>query len=385
AAVAAAVAAAGAVGAGVDAMAACNPVCSTCSPEEGLDGAMARASAPIRSGAFHARDIFYLQLHLTSRCNLRCKHCYIEGTIKDRVDPAAELRPAEVLGIINQFDALVHYVGFRGKIYFTGGEPLLDGHLHGYVAEASRRGLIPMILSNGTLIGRDQARSLRSAGARIVQVSIDGMEETHEYVRGRGTFALATRALDECHDAGLATIAMVTLSKLNAREVPRIIGHCLDHHVTSFAIGRLVPVGTGTQLWNQMLTPRELKGTFGAIAGMRKACRGRMEIGIHDPLWLAYVGAKGVRGCTVGKSGLCVIENGDIMPCRRIDVAIGNVRETSLLDSWFSSAMNAYRADDRFHGKCGRCKRNSTCGGCRAVARAVTGDPFGGDPQCFRK
>nr|MDO8085448.1 radical SAM protein [Candidatus Sigynarchaeum springense] len=377
--------AAAVVVAGVETVATCDPSCSVCTAEDVQAGETPLAQPRTTCRAFHARDIFYLQLHITRRCNLHCKHCYIEGSKDSAPSPAPELQPAEVLDIIRQFDGFVRYIGFRGKIYFTGGEPLLDGRLPGYIAEASRRSIIPMILSNGTLIDRVKARELRAAGARIVQVSLDGMEETHEYIRGKGTFKLATRALDECHDAGLATIAMVTVSKLNAREVPRIMEHCLDHHVTSFAIGRLVPEGTGTQLWNQVLAPRELKATFKAIAGMRKACAGRMEIGIHDPLWLGYIGAKGARGCCVGKAGLCIVENGDIMPCRRLDLAIGNIRNASIMDSWFSRAMNAYRAGGRFHGKCGKCKRNATCGGCRAVARAVTGDPFGSDPQCFRR
>ncbi len=342
-------------------------------------------TAHVQDRAFHAQDFFYLQLHLSRRCNLRCKHCYIEDVRDTCVPPVAELQPSEIFDLIKQLDGFVHCLGFRGKIYFTGGEPLLDGRLLDYIAEASRRSIVPMILSNGTLIDHVKACELHDAGARIVQVSVDGVEGTHDFVRGKGTFSLATRALDACHDAGLATIAMLTLSKLNALELPRIIDHCLDHHVTSFAIGRLVPEGAGLQLWNQMLSPRELKSAFKAIASMQDACKDKMEIGIHDPLWLGYMGARAATGCTAGKSGLCVTENGDIMACRRINTAIGNIRNTSILGAWFSAAMNAYRREDRFHGKCSRCKRHSSCGGCRAVAKATSGDVFGGDPQCFRR
>nr|MDO8109074.1 radical SAM protein [Candidatus Sigynarchaeota archaeon] len=333
-------------------------------------------------------NIFYLQLHLTQHCNLRCTHCYIEKpagvqpAVQDRVK---ELQPAEILDIIDQFDKFVKLQSATAKIYFTGGEPLLDPRLPEYISAAAKRGMITMILSNGTLIDDEKAKELRHAGLRIVQISIDGLEATHDAIRGPGNFARATRALDVCHAAGMGTTAMVTISKLNASEIEGIVDHSAQHHVTRFALGRLVPEGNGLQLQGQVLSRDELKVVFSKIKRLQRKYKGAMDIAIHDPIWMTFTGVKNTHGCSAGKSGICIVENGDIMPCRRMDYAIGNIREISLAKAWYSGKLDAFRFREGYEGHCGSCKFLEQCGGCRAVARAASGgkSPLAEDPQCF--
>ena len=60
-------------------------------------------------------DLFYLQLHITDKCNLRCKHCYEEHCIEDNDEL---LNQNEVFDILDQFQSFLSLHRVKGKIYF---------------------------------------------------------------------------------------------------------------------------------------------------------------------------------------------------------------------------------------------------------------------------
>ena len=325
-------------------------------------------------------DFYYMQLHITARCNLRCKHCYQEQYEDEGRDL---LEPVEILDIIEQFKGFLDEREARGKIYFSGGEPMLDPRLYRYITHAKENDLITMILSNGTLIDAKRAQELKSAGLDIAQVSLDGMREVHDTLRGEGCFNRSTKALDECHEAGIHTTVMVTLSNLNAGNLKALTEHCIKHDVTSIAFGRLVPEGHGKQLRDDFFTKKELKRVYKTIRKLWRKYSKAIEVAFHDPIWMRFMKVKDTFGCSAGIGGICIVENGDIMPCRRLNIVIGNIRDMNLEQAWQSKAMRQFRRRESLRGKCGSCKHVNQCGGCRAIAKAVNGTLFSEDPQCF--
>jgi radical SAM protein with 4Fe4S-binding SPASM domain len=91
-------------------------------------------------------------------------------------------------------------------------------------------------------------------------------------------------------------------------------------------------------------------------------------------------------GCAAGVSGLTLLPDGTILPCRRLEVPLGNVRSDSLREVWATSpVLGRLRDRSLYQGRCGRCPRWAACRGCRAIALASSG-PAGylaEDPQCF--
>lgn len=94
-------------------------------------------------------------------------------------------------------------------------------------------------------------------------------------------------------------------------------------------------------------------------------------------------------GCAAGVSGLTILADGTVVPCRRLEIPIGNVRRDSLRELWVTSKVLARLRDKRkYGGRCGSCERWADCRGCRAIAwafsRANGDDDFlAEDPQCF--
>jgi len=94
-------------------------------------------------------------------------------------------------------------------------------------------------------------------------------------------------------------------------------------------------------------------------------------------------------GCAAGVSGLTILPDGTITPCRRMPVPIGNVKRDSLREVWATSeTLKALRDKSMYQGKCGKCAKWSACRGCRAIALAYSrahgeGSYLSEDPQCF--
>jgi radical SAM protein with 4Fe4S-binding SPASM domain len=94
-------------------------------------------------------------------------------------------------------------------------------------------------------------------------------------------------------------------------------------------------------------------------------------------------------GCAAGVSGLTILPDGTITPCRRLPIPIGNARTDSLREVWAtSSVLNRLRDKSAYKGKCKKCIRWFQCKGCRAIAYAYSqskgkGDFLAEDPQCF--
>jgi radical SAM protein with 4Fe4S-binding SPASM domain len=332
-----------------------------------------------RQHAFN--EPFFLQWHLTDRCNLVCQHCYRDENKKDLDLDTQQL-------ILNQFCSFLQAIGRDGRIHFSGGEPYLSAHLFDLIQTARVHNLPSRILSNGTLITPELAARTRQAGCRLVQVSLDGLEPTHDKIRGKGTFKRALAGIANLRAAGIEVTIAMTLSRVNLHDalpVARLAEQIADR----VHFSRLVPVGAGEALEADLLTQAEIYRLLSDL----HAFHGRTQIDfpLRDPLWKAYFNpqcsdcATCISGCAVGYNGLCIESNGDVYPCRRLPIVIGNVLIQSLNEIWHAPLMQALRDRDQLQGNCGDCRLRWVCGGCRGVAYGLCNDPLAEDPQCFRR
>ena len=119
---------------------------------------------------------FLISYSITTRCNLRCKHCYSESGEEAGGD---DLTTDESLRVIDE----IADWGI-GLLIFDGGEPLLREDFFQIADYASGKGIVTGIGSNGSMIDIATARRLVSAGIRYVSISIDGADaDTHDAFR----------------------------------------------------------------------------------------------------------------------------------------------------------------------------------------------------------
>jgi radical SAM protein with 4Fe4S-binding SPASM domain len=342
---------------------------------------------------------FFIQWHLTERCNLRCRHCYQpERAMQEELslEEAREVveEAAEMLGDW----AETHGVEFSPSFNVTGGEPFLRRDLLEVIEALRGRAFDVFLLTNGTLVTRERAEALASLGVKAVQVSVEGPREVHDSIRGRGSFNAAMRGVRRLLEAGLTVTLNVTLSALNARSMGDIIALALTVGAQRVGFSRLVPAGRGLGLVSEGLSPGHLKELYGSLLSQR--IKG-LDIVTGDPVAAqmngnvpraadAEPGCTAVGGCAAGLAGLTLLPDGTITPCRRLHIPIGNVRHDSMREVWATSeVLWSLRDKGGYKGRCGRCPRWDSCRGCRAIAYAYSaagggeGDFLAEDPQCF--
>jgi AdoMet-dependent heme synthase len=337
---------------------------------------------------------FFVQLHLTERCNLRCKHCYQGETRPD------EMTFPEIRSLLDEVSDMLkdwtetYDIAFTSSFNITGGEPFLRRDLFTVLEELKRRGFDTYILSNGTLISREKAKTLAELSVKGVQISIEGPQDIHDSIRGAGSFSSSLKGIRNLHDAGIELTLNTTLSDMNALYFMDIIDLASSLGVKRLGFSRLVPSGGGKQLLSSMLKKEAVEDLYRKIFSLDT---GDLQIVTGDPVasQLRNPSAEDAAspwptgGCAAGVSGLTVLPDGTITPCRRLPVPIGNIKKDSLREIWASSEiLNALRDKSRYQGRCGRCAKWSACRGCRAIAFAYSesaggSDYLAEDPQCF--
>jgi radical SAM protein with 4Fe4S-binding SPASM domain len=335
---------------------------------------------------------FFVQFHLTERCNLACRHCY-------QARPVPEMEYGEICGAIADAKTAIegwandYAMDVSPSLHFTGGEPLLRKDLIPILRYAWGCGFSMSLMSNGTMIDRSVAEQLKAAGISDVQISLDGLESAHDSLRGRGAFQSALQGIASLVEEGVDTSINLTVSRMNVDQAGELVALAEQLRVSAIAFSRLVPSGRGKQLSDQLLTTREVAAFYNGLRQYRD--KTRVTVTSRDPL-AAVADIDGdipqtelpVGGCAAGMFGVTITADGTVMPCRRMDLPIGNVKSDHLRDLWADSPILwQLRTRGDYHGGCDKCRYWPVCRGCRAIALASarangSDDYLGPDPQC---
>ena len=335
---------------------------------------------------------FFVQWHLTERCNLRCRHCYQSGTVPEM---SYEEICRALDNIRNAFQSWVteYEMEMSPSFHFTGGEPLLRKDLFPILDYARQSGFSISLMSNGTLIDGEMARRIREAQVNDVQISLDGLEPTHDSLRGKGSFQRTLKGINNLVSQGVEANINLTVSRINMGQTGELVRLAEEVGVSAIAFSRLVPTGRGKSLSGEALTRQEVAEFYGELRGYKD--KGKVAVTSRDPL--AAIADMDVDipqaempigGCAAGIFGVTITADGTIMPCRRMDLPIGNIKEVSFRELWAGSpVLWSLRRREDYHGGCGSCRYWAVCRGCRAIALAYARakgqeDYLGPDPQC---
>ncbi len=339
---------------------------------------------------------FFVQLHLTERCNLSCSHCYQSGTARSGEMPLAAVRRviAEAADMLDRWDD-AYGISFDRSMHITGGEPLMRPDLADVLAACKRHGFTTHLLSNGTLVDTDTAKRIRDA-VDSVQVSIEGPEPVHDAIRGKGAFSRAGSGIAAMVDNNIPVTLNLTLSRANVDHLQGLQQIAFDWGAARVGLSRLVPAGRGADLAEHMLGPERLRDLYSSFLQTNGH---KIPIETGDPLAGIVSAPHGTDdegsipfgGCAAGVSGITVLPDGTLTPCRRCPIPLGNVIRDSMRAVWATSpVLEALRDRQRYRGRCGSCAHWAACRGCRAIAFAHAlmngrNDFLGDDPQCWLK
>jgi radical SAM protein with 4Fe4S-binding SPASM domain len=340
-----------------------------------------------------ARRFPAIYFEATRRCNLRCPMCMTASNDGSRVRASRrrelsyeEIRdlvlvPAKRLGTV--------------AVGWSGGEFLLRDDALSLLRLTAEMGYRCNVCSNGELLDRERLRAMKeAAGGRLtVSVGINSLDDANEWSRDAGVDR-TLEVLDACGELGIDRHVIITIGKHNVESFQRTVDYLVKRRI-SYNRSPLVARGSGTGHFGELAFERDdLREWFHPV--LRSNVNGYVS---YTPFFLSpelYEEASGSPiegavpqnppvGCWVG-SWLTINAEGDISVCPVLldELAGGNVREKPLDELVAQSELFATITDrSKLEGRCGRCRYQYTCGGCRAMAYFHTGDYMAEDPTCF--
>jgi radical SAM protein with 4Fe4S-binding SPASM domain len=301
----------------------------------------------------------FARFHLTNRCQLECIHCYTGSS--PHLPDDNELATERWIQLVDEFAD-----NGGQKILFTGGEALVHRGCIDIMRRAKARGLEVTLFSNGILIPR-HIDALKEC-ADIVQISIDGpTAESHDHVRGPGSFKKAMRAIRLLLDAQISTRVSTTLMTDNweavKTEFPNFVaqfeGTELGFRISYGAMSH----GRGTDL-DQSLDVEQTREYVDKLLSRVKTTENRAE---------GPNAIQKVSGCGYAEQ-LVVAADGLVYPCHLLSGALGHVDQMPVaqITRYLERTAEAFSVDHR--KGCGTCDLRHLCGGsCRVEDEKHTG------------
>jgi len=320
-----------------------------------------------------------LTWELTYACNLSCVHCLSSS---GRRDPA-ELSTDECKRVIDELERMqVFYVNIGG------GEPTVRPDFWELVDYATAHHVGVKFSTNGLRITPEVARRLAGSDYVDVQISLDGATaEVNDAVRGRGSFEMAMRAMQNLAQAGFAGFKIsVVMTRQNVPQLDAFKA-IADSFGAQLRITRLRPSGRGADVWDELHpTAAQQRDLYDWLVA-----HGENVLTGDSFFHLAGYGQElpGLNMCGAGRV-VCLIDPvGDVYACPfaiHEEFLAGNVRDPGgFARVWRGSELFAGLRRPQSGGACTSCSAFDACqGGCMA-AKFFTGLPLDGpDPECVR-
>lgn len=314
--------------------------------------------AQYREGLYVRPRLRHLFFELTQKCNEACFHCGSScGAAQPDGLPAAVYK--SVLDEVKE-----NFDPGQLTLCITGGEPLLRPDFFDILGYAHAQGFTWGMTSNATLITPEIAGRLYDTGMATISVSIDGLEKTHDQLRGMtGGYRLAMRGIenllaerDRRYGAEQPAVkdeswAYREKKPFRAIQVTTVINHenigqlddlyriFEDMDIDSWRVIGLEPIGRALLRPELMLTPEDQRRLFSFI--YEKRCE-QMPVSYGCSHFLGFDYEREVRDwyflCNAGIYTACIMVNGDVGACLDIErsprTVQGNIFENSFTEIW---------------------------------------------------
>ncbi len=341
--------------------------------------------------------------NITRQCNLKCVHCYAHAKASLQEN---ELTTEQGKQVIDDLSAMGVPV-----LLFSGGEPLMRKDLPELAEYAVQKGMRAVISTNGTLIDRDTARTLKKIGLSYVGISLDGMKDINDKFRGvDGAFDAALEGIKNCQEAGIKVGLRFTINRFNIDEIPALFDLLEEREVPRICFYHLVYAGRGSELVKDDLSLEGSRKAVDLIIDRTKRLHDMgkekevLTVDNHadgpyiylrllkeDPARAAEVMEllKMNEGNNSGRGIGCISWDGEVYADQFWrHHSFGNVTQRPFSEIWTDLSeplMKKLKNKKEYvTGRCADCRWLSICGGnFRVRAEATTGDIWAPDPACY--
>jgi len=377
--------------------------CGTVEPSDTLRYSRQSGTLPSHLLQFSIDKKPVVVWNMTQRCNLKCVHCYARS---EDISYDNELTHDQAIAMMDDLADFGVPV-----LLFSGGEPLVHPRLGEYAQYAVSKGMRAVISTNGTLITREKARTLKEIGLSYVGISLDGLASTHDRFRGvPGSFDRAMAAIDHCQAAGIKVGLRFTINKRNVQDIPGIFDLLEEKNIPRACFYHLVYSGRGSEIAKEDLNHEETRQVLDLIMARTKDLHDRnkpkeiLTVDNHadgpylyqrllneDPDRAAEVLEllEMNEGNNSGRGIGCISWDGEVYPDQFWrEKSLGNIKDRPFSQIWTDESneflMKMKDKKNHVKGRCAQCRWLTICAGnFRARAESVANDPWDSDPACY--
>lgn len=324
-------------------------------------------------------------LELTLACNLQCKHCASAATKRTRLN---ELTLQEIFTLCDQFPDL-----FVQEVDLTGGEPLLHPEWQKVTEHLSKLGIDTRMVTNGILL-KENAEKLADSGIKTVGVSLDGLEETHDYIRKKtGLFNRVVSGIETAISKGVPIAIITAVNDINIAQLAALQSLLCELGIKHWQLQPIFSLGRASSEAITLSAKTYLE--MGKYIWDLKTCCKNPAISIMPADGVGYFTGLDTRerswkGCPAGISSCGITSDGHVKGCLSLpdNFYEGNLRQKDLWSIWFddnSFAFNRQFSKPDLNGNCKDCNYGTQCkGGCLVMSYSATGQ-LHNNPYCFHR
>lgn len=333
--------------------------------------------------------LFY---EITRACSLRCRHCRAEAQPNRH---PLELSAADARKLVDEacrFDK-------PPMLVITGGDPARRPDLIDIIRYATGRNIRTALTPAATrVISHEFIAQLKDAGLHRLAVSIDAAEAAlHDGFRGvTGSFARTLDILADARDCRLPFQVNTTITRDNIRQIDAIYDLMQNVSPVLWSLFFLIPMGRASA-GVERISAIDFEMIFAKLAQWSDQSPFAIKT-TEAPHYRRFLQERarftqvrsGVEtdrqlvGTNDGRGVMFVSHIGEVFPSGFLPIQCGRFPRDSLVDVYQHSPLfKRLRDPDQLQGKCGSCDYREICGGSRARAFGVTGDPLAAEPDCM--
>lgn len=313
------------------------------------------------------------EIALTYRCNLSCKFCYAGCKCK-RDDKSGATAGNHAAGASREMTTdqvkhvldIIRYDAEVPSVSWTGGEPTLRDDLVELTRYASSIGMRVNLITNGIMLNAELVASLRDAGLRSAQVSLEGpTAEVHDALTQiPGSFERTIEGIRLIKAAGLHVHTNTTVNRLNAPYLEQIVKLVAKLGLDRLSMNMVIPCGSATEAgvtitYTQTAELIETAKQTARAEGVRFLWYSPMPYCIYNPVAKRLGG----KSCAACDGLLSVAPNGDVLPCSSLPNSVGNLLHTPFERLWNSRKARYWREKKYAHRICRGCRHFDICAG----------------------
>ena len=338
----------------------------------------------------------------TRSCNLRCVHCYSNAINGHNPEELSTEEAEKFIDNLEEFKVPV--------LLFSGGEPLTRNDIFHLIDYTKSKGIRPVISTNGTLITKDIAQTIKNSGVSYVGISLDGVGENNDQFRGvQGAFNKALLGIRNCKEIGQKVGLRFTISKQTYDSLEAIFDLIESEKIPRVCFYHLAYSGRGYDMMDNDVSKEQSRKALDLIISktIEFSDKNRdIEIltvdnhadGVYIYNWAlknapdrADEILKLLKNNGGNRSGIAIGSvnwNGDVYPDQFTgNIKLGNIKKQKFSQIWAdesNSTLNGLRnRKELLKGRCGSCKWLDICNGNLRARATVNGSLWGSDPACY--